>query len=97
MIPAPKDQWFRIQYLVCTAELGKSLNLIALAVGLWVKKTEYEPEQIAGLTYRPPGAYSVVILFASSRVVIEGTPDLDAAEETFATLRDEVTDLITVD
>ncbi len=97
MIVEPDNEWFRIQNLVCTAELGESLNLNALAIGLGLEKTEYEPEQFPGLIYRPPGADSVVLLFASGRVVITGSPDLDAAEETFAALQDEVTDLLAVD
>jgi transcription initiation factor TFIID TATA-box-binding protein len=97
MIAEPDDEWFRIQNLVCTAELGESLNLNALAIGLGLEKTEYEPEQFPGLIYRPSGADSVVLLFASGRVVITGSPELDAAEETFAALQDEVTELLTVD
>ena len=97
MIAEPDDEWFRVQNLVCTAELGESLNLNALVIGLGLESTEYEPEQFPGLIYRPSGADSVVLLFASGRVVITGSPDLDAAEETFAALQDEVTDLLTID
>ena len=97
MIAEPDDEWFRVQNLVCTAELGESLNLNALAIGLGLESTEYEPEQFPGLIHRPSGADSVVLLFASGRVVITGGPDLDAAEETFAALQDEVTDLLAVD
>jgi transcription initiation factor TFIID TATA-box-binding protein len=92
-----EDDWFRIQNFVCTAEIEQQLNLNALAIGLGLEKTEYEPEQFPGLIYRPTGADSVILLFASGRVVITGSPDLDAAEQTFAVLRDEVTDLLTVD
>jgi transcription initiation factor TFIID TATA-box-binding protein len=97
MIDIPDDEWFRIQNLVCTAKLGESLNLNALGIGLGLESTEYEPEQFPGLIYRPSGADSVVLLFASGRVVITGSPDLDAAEQTFAALQDEVTDLLTID
>ncbi|ERG92788.1 MAG: TATA-box binding protein (TBP), component of TFIID and TFIIIB [Haloquadratum walsbyi J07HQW1] len=86
-----------IQNLVCTPELGESLNLSALAIGLGLENTEHEPEQFPGLVYRPSGVDSVVLLFASGRVVITGSPDLDAAKQTFAALQDEVTDLLTVD
>lgn len=37
------------------------------------------------------------LFFASSRVVITGSPDLDTAERTFETLRDEVTDFLIMD
>ncbi|MYL17307.1 TATA-box-binding protein [Halorubrum terrestre] len=59
--------------------------------------TEYEPEQFPGLIYRLSGADSLVLLFASGRVVITDSPDLDTAEKTFAALQDEVTDLLAVD
>ena len=94
MIAEPDDERFQVQNLVCTAELGKSLNLNALAIGLGLENTEYEPEQFPGLIYRPSEADSIVLLFASGRVVITGSPDLDAAERAFATLQDEVTDVI---
>lgn len=94
MIAEPDDKWFQIQNLVCTAELGEPLNLNALAIGLSLESTEYEPEQFPGLIYRPSKADPVVLLFASGRVVITGSPDLDAAESTFATLQDEVTEVL---
>jgi len=97
MITAPDDEWFRIQNFVCTAELEEPLNLNALAIGLGLESTEYEPEQFPGLIYRPTGADSVVLLFASGRVVITGSPNLDEAEETFTALQEAVTDLLTVD
>ena len=79
------------------ASQDRSLNLNALAIGLDFESTEYEPEQFPGLIYRPPGADSVVLLFTFGRIVITGNSDLDAAEQTFSTLRDEVTDLLSVD
>ena len=94
MIATPDDEWFRIQNLVCTAELGESLNLNALVIGLGLGRTEYEPEQFPGVIYRPSEAENVVLLFASGRVVITGSPDLDAADQTFAALQNEVTDLL---
>lgn len=97
MIEGVDDEWFRIQNLVCTAELGESLNLNALTIDLGLENTEYEPEQFPGLIYRPSGADNVVLLFASGRVVITGSSDFDTAEQTFAALRDEVTELVAGD
>jgi len=45
VIEEPEDEWFTVQNYVCTAELGQDLNLNALAIGLGLEKTEYEPEQ----------------------------------------------------
>ena len=97
IIVEPDDKRFQIQNLVCTANLGEALNLNALAIGLGLESTEYEPEQFPGLIYRPSKADSVVLLFASGRVVITGSPDIDAAEQTFTALEDEVTNLLTID
>jgi transcription initiation factor TFIID TATA-box-binding protein len=97
VLPEADDNWFSVQNYVCVGDLAESLNLNALAIGLGLESTEYEPEQFPGLIYRPSGADSVVLLFASGRVVITGSPDLDAAGQTFAALRDEVTDLLAVD
>jgi transcription initiation factor TFIID TATA-box-binding protein len=97
MIAESDDEWFQIQNLVCTAEMGESLNLNALAIGLGLESTEYEPEQFPGLIYRPSKFDTVVLLFASGRVVITGSPDFDAVERTFAALQDEVTDVLTIE
>lgn len=97
MIKTPDDEWFSIQNLVCTAELGQPLNLNALAIDLGLENTEYEPEQFPGLIYRPAEAASVVLLFASGRVVITGSPDIDTVERTFKTVSDKVADLFAVD
>ncbi len=95
MIPNTDDKWFRIQNLVCTAELEESLDLNALTIGLGLENTEYEPEQFPGLIYRPPKADSVILLFSSGRIVITGSSDLETAEQTFTALQDKVMDLFT--
>jgi transcription initiation factor TFIID TATA-box-binding protein len=86
-----------VQNLVCTAELGGSLNLNALAIGLGLENTEYEPEQFPGLVYRPSEADSVILLFGSGRVVITGSPDLDSAEKDFQIVQSEVADVLNID
>ena len=93
MIAEPNDEWFRIQNLVCTAELGESLNLNAIAIGLGLESTEYEPEQFPGLIYRPSESDSVILLFASGRVVITGSPDIESAERVSGMLNDKASDI----
>ncbi|RLM88215.1 TATA-box-binding protein [Haloarcula sp. Atlit-7R] len=97
IIETPDDEWFRIQNLVCTGELDQPLNLNALAIGLGLEVTEYEPEQFPGLVYRPAEAANVVLLFASGRVVITGSSNLDMAEQTFDLVKKRVTDVLTID
>ena len=84
------DEWFSVQNYVCTEDLGRALNLNSLAIGLGLERTEYEPEQFPGLIYRPEGYDGVVLLFATGRVVITGCRSVDAAEEIFTDLNDDL-------
>ncbi|WP_247729567.1 TATA box-binding protein [Halovivax limisalsi] len=43
-IEKPEDEWFSVQNYVCTGDLGRAQNLTALAIGLVLERTEYEPE-----------------------------------------------------
>jgi transcription initiation factor TFIID TATA-box-binding protein len=94
MIITSKDESFCIQNLVCTCELDQSLNLNTLTVGLGLEVTEYEPEQFPGLIYHPSGFTSVVLIFASGRVVITGAQDFDVVQEIFMLVRGEILDII---
>lgn len=94
ILDTPEDDWFRIQNLVCTADLEDSLNLNALAIGLGLEKTEYEPEQFPGLIYRPESAAAVVLLFASGKVVVTGSESIEQAQKVFQDLAREVESLL---
>ena len=90
-----RNSAFRIQNLVCTAELNKSLNLSALAIGLGLEVTEYEPEQFPGLIYRPENTSCIALLFATGRIVITGSSELKEAEEAYDEIADRVSELLT--
>jgi transcription initiation factor TFIID TATA-box-binding protein len=94
VIEESEDEWFAIQNYVCTAELGETQNLNALAIGLGLEKTEYEPEQFPGLIYRPDSADCVVLIFATGKVVITGAKELEMAEKTFGELRETLSEII---
>jgi len=94
VIEDPEDEWFAVQNYVCTGELDQNLNLNALAIGLGLEKTEYEPEQFPGLIYRPEGAEGVVLLFATGKVVITGCRSVESAEEVFAGLTETVSEFL---
>ena len=88
------DQLFCVQNYVCTEDLDQTLNLNALAIGLGLEQTEYEPEQFPGLIYRPEGFNGVVLLFATGRAVITGCQSVETAEELFTNLKDDLTKII---
>ena len=71
----------KVQNIVASGELGSTLNLNAIAVGLGLENIEYEPEQFPGLVYRLSDPNVVVLLFGSGKFVVAGgrTPE-DARE-----------------
>lgn len=94
IIDSEIDPGFTVQNVVCTANLGHSVNLNALAIGLGLEAVEYEPEQFPGLVYRSTEFPTVLLLFANGKVVITGAPDVQIAEEAFSSLESQVDDLL---
>ncbi len=93
ILTSADDEWFSLQNYVCTADVGKQLNLSALAIGLGLEVTEYEPEQFPGLVYRPPEHDCVLLVFGSGQVVITGATDIEYAEQAFSDLQARIEDL----
>lgn len=89
-IPVEDGPEIIVQNIVSSADLGHTLNLNALAIGLGLEDVEYEPEQFPGLVYRMDDPKVVILLFGSGKIVITGgkRPD-DAAEAV-----DEIVDRI---
>lgn len=84
------DDEFKIQNVVCTAELDDDLdvNLNTLAIGLGMEKTEYEPEQFPGLVFRPDSSNCTILIFSSGKVVITGVNNEQVAQEEFTNLKE---------
>lgn len=93
ILPMAEDEWYRVQNYVSMAEIGQSLNLSALAIGLGLEVTEYEPEQFPGLVYRPQGHGCVLLVFGSGKVVITGATDITTAENAFSDFLRQVEEL----
>jgi transcription initiation factor TFIID TATA-box-binding protein len=55
-----------------------------------LESTEYEPEQFPGLIYRPSDFDAVLLIFATGKVVITGSKDLETAETAFFHLQPKV-------
>lgn len=74
----PEDFEIKIQNIVASANLGRILNLEAVALDL--EDTEYEPEQFPGLVYRLSDPKVVLLLFGSGKVVCTGAKTADQAQ-----------------
>ena len=70
----------KIQNIVASANLGRVLNLNAVAIGLGLENVEYEPEQFPGLVYRMSSPKVVLLLFGSGKIVITGGKKPEDAE-----------------
>jgi len=82
---------FDISNLVCVADMGRDINLEALAIALDLEKVEYEPEQFPALIYRDPAEYRCTFLvFANGNVVIPGGTDIERVRESFDSFSETV-------
>lgn len=94
VLDTPDDKWFSMQNYVCTGELDQVQNLNALAIGLGLEYTEYEPEQFPGLVFRPDDHPVVILIFASGKVVVTGAKEINAAEKAFQSLKEDLDALV---
>lgn len=77
-----------VKNVVSVGNLHHEIDLNTLTIGLGLEQTEYEPEQFPALIYR--GENTVVLIFASGKIVCTGLTDLDL----ISTAIDEITEQV---
>mgnify|MGYP006273974101 FL=1 len=82
-----------VQNIVASADLGDSLNLNAIAIGLGLENIEYEPEQFPGLVYRIDDPKVVALLFGSGKLVITGGKTPSDAKRAVTVIVERLTEL----
>lgn len=92
-IPVTDSPEIEVQNIVSSADLGHTLNLNAIAIGLGLEHIEYEPEQFPGLVYRLDEPSVVVLLFGSGKLVITGAKQLPDAEAALSVVETRLSDL----
>jgi len=92
-IPVEEDPEITVQNIVSSADLGHTLNLNALAIGLGLEDVEYEPEQFPGLVYRMDDPDVVILLFGSGKIVITGGKRTADAAEAVDVIVDRIDEL----
>lgn len=94
--PQPEEvvDVYETKNVVCTGELADELNLDAVAIGLGLENTEYEPEQFPGLIYRPSSSSCTLLVFASGKVVVTGVTSEQKADEEFLKLEEKLDDVM---
>ncbi len=92
-IPIADDPEVTVQNVVSSADVGASLNLNAIAIGLGLEHIEYEPEQFPGLVYRMDEPDVVALLFGSGKLVVTGGTGRDDAAAAVTAITDRLDDL----
>jgi transcription initiation factor TFIID TATA-box-binding protein len=92
-IPVEESPEITVQNIVSSADLGRNLNLNAIAIGLGLENIEYEPEQFPGLVYRLDEPEVVALLFGSGKLVVTGGKHRSDAEEAVDVIVDRLEDL----
>ena len=92
-IPVEENPDITVQNIVTSADLGRNLNLNAIAIGLGLENIEYEPEQFPGLVYRLDSPDVVALLFGSGKLVITGGKQPSDAEEAVDEIVSRLSDL----
>lgn len=82
-----------VQNIVFSADLGTTLNLNAIAIGLGLENIEYEPEQFPGLVYRLDDPDVVALLFGSGKLVITGGKQPQDAEQALDAIETQLSNL----
>ena len=80
-IQVEEDPEIIVQNIVSSADLGRNLNLNAIAIGLGLENIEYEPEQFPGLVYHLDEPKVVALLFGSGKLVITGGKKVEDASQ----------------
>jgi len=92
-IPLDNRAEVTIENIVSSADLGVTLNLNTLAIGLGLENVEYEPEQFPGLVYRINEPKVVVLMFGSGKIVITGAKEVDHARDAVQVISDTIDSL----
>ncbi|MFC6764593.1 TATA-box-binding protein [Natrinema soli] len=92
-IEVPEGPEVIVQNIVSSADLGRNLNLNAIAIGFGLEDIEYEPEQFPGLVYRLDEPDVVALLFGSGKLVVTGGKDTDDAEQALGVITERLEDL----
>ena len=82
-----------VQNIVSSGDLGHTLNLNAIAIGLGLENIEYEPEQFPGLVYRLDEPSVVALLFGSGKLVITGGKQLEDANQAISVIESRLDEL----
>lgn len=80
--------------IVCSYDMGKSINLNKVVITLQLENIEYEPEQFPGLVYRIADPKIVALLFSSGKIILTGGKNLTDVRAGLAVLEQHLADIL---
>ena len=80
--------------IVCSYDMGKSINLNKVVITLQLENIEYEPEQFPGLVYRIANPKIVALLFSSGKIILTGGKNLTDVRAGLAVLEQHLAEIL---
>lgn len=80
--------------IVCSYDIGKSINLNKVVMTLNLENIEYEPEQFPGLVYRIRDPKIVALLFSSGKIILTGGRTLDEIKRGLEILEQKISGIL---
>ena len=77
VVKTHKEPKVAITNIVCSYDIGKSINLNKVVITPNLENLEYEPEQFPGLVYRIKDPKNVALLFSSGKIILTGGKNLE--------------------
>lgn len=82
-----------VRNIVCTADLGREVNLDAVSVELGFENIEYEPEQFPGLVYKPQEKNHTILIFSTGKILIMGIQSEETARVAYNSVESKLNNI----
>lgn len=83
-----------ITNMVCSYNLGNTLNLNKIVISFNLENIEYEPEQFPGLVYRIADPKIVVLIFSSGKIILTGGKNLEDVKKGLTVLKEKLSSIM---
>ncbi len=89
-IPLDGNIEIRIKDVVLSADMGRELDLNALAISFGIDRIEYVPDEFPGLVHRTDDRKMTFLIFRSGKIVCTGSTKIDEAKQAMDRLTEEI-------
>lgn len=83
----------KIQNIIASSNLNKTLYLGSIARNIGLDNVEYEPEKFPGLVYKVQSINVVILLFGSGKIICTGAKELEDTTRAIDLIKDKLTSI----